>query len=156
MERFFTTFLKISKIINIGRIWTHIRRIGLRIKDFESQRCYQANGTTGNPQNSHIKFKIDQKIPRPKRPNCPLNLAINRPIWPGDGIPPSGVIENCGKSLLCHWELWQVAIMCWNLVAFVSLRIVASLWKVRCGFAVRLVLSAYESQESKESGCGLC
>ena len=62
----------------IGRNWTHIRRIGLRIKPFESQGCYQSNGNPPDPQNCHRKFKIDQKSNGPNRPHCPLNLAINR------------------------------------------------------------------------------
>ena len=71
--------LKNPKIMKNDRKWTHIQRLRLRIKRFESQRCYLSNGTTADPQNSHRKFKIDQKIPRPNRPNCPLNLAINHP-----------------------------------------------------------------------------
>ena len=55
------TFLKIQSLMNINRNWTHMRFLGLRIKHFESQRCYQANGTTGDPQNSKIKFKIRPK-----------------------------------------------------------------------------------------------
>ena len=50
----------------------------LRIKDFESQSCYEPNGTTGDPQNCYINFKIGSKSNGPNRPNCPLNLAINR------------------------------------------------------------------------------
>ena len=46
-----TTFLKIMKIMKIDWKWTHIRLLGLRIKDFESQRCYQSNGTPPDPQN---------------------------------------------------------------------------------------------------------
>ena len=71
-------FLKITKNMKIDPNWTHIRRIGLRIKDFESQSRYQSNGTPPDPQNSHIKFKIAQKSTWPNRPDCPLNLAINR------------------------------------------------------------------------------
>ena len=73
-----TTFLEMSKIMNIDRNWPHIRLFGLRIKRFESQRCYQSTGTPPDPPNCHIKFKIDQQNPRPDRPDCPLNLAINR------------------------------------------------------------------------------
>ena len=72
------TFVEITKFMNIGRNWTHIRRIGLRIKPFESQGCYQSNGNPPDPQNCHRKFKIDQKSNGPHRPHCPLNLAINR------------------------------------------------------------------------------
>ena len=71
-------FLTVSKIMKIGRHWTHIRLLGLRIKDFESQRCYEANGTTGKPQNCHIKFKIGQKSNWPHRPQCTLNYSVNR------------------------------------------------------------------------------
>ena len=56
-----TTFLTITNFMKIDRNWTHIRRIGLRIKRFESPSCYQANGTTGDPENCYIKFKIGQK-----------------------------------------------------------------------------------------------
>ena len=64
--------------MKIIRNWTHIRRIGLRIKPFESQGCYQSNGNPPDPQNGHRKFKIDQKSNGTHRPHCPLNLAINR------------------------------------------------------------------------------
>ena len=77
-----TTFLKITKIMKIGRNWTHIRRIGLRIKDFESQRCYQANGTMGDPQNSHIKSKIKQKSNGPHRGKVYTKL-FRQPCHPG-------------------------------------------------------------------------
>ena len=90
-----TTFLKKSKIMNIGRNCTHMRRIGLRIKPFESARCYQSNGTPPDPQNCHRKFKIDQQIPRSNRPNCPLNLAINRSSKAACVLAP----ERCSRSL---------------------------------------------------------
>ena len=77
-------FLEMSNIRNIDRNWTHIGLYGLRIKRFESTRCYQSNGTPPDPQNSHIKFKIEQKSNGPHRPNCPLNLAINRVTDDGD------------------------------------------------------------------------
>ena len=64
--------------MKIGRNWTHIRRIGLRIKDFESQRCYQSNGAPPDPQNCHIKFKIGQKSNGPDRKKCTLNYSVNR------------------------------------------------------------------------------
>ena len=73
-----TTFLKLSKFVKIDRNWSHIRRIGLRIKHFESQRCCEFNGTTGDPQNCHIKFKIKQKSNGPHREKCTLNYSVNR------------------------------------------------------------------------------
>ena len=63
-----TTFPKIAKIMNNDRNRTHIRRIGLRIKHFESPRCYESNGTTADPPNCHIKFKIGQNPVDPTDP----------------------------------------------------------------------------------------
>ena len=73
-----TTVLDLLKIMKIDRNWTHIGLYGLRIKRFESPRCYDSNGTPPDSQNCRIKFKIQQKSNGPHRPNCPLNLAINR------------------------------------------------------------------------------
>ena len=54
-----TTFLENVKVMIIGRNWPHIGLYRLRIKRFESQRCYQSNGTSPDPQNYNIKFKIE-------------------------------------------------------------------------------------------------
>ena len=92
-------FLKITKNMQIDPNWTHIRRIGLRIKDFESQSRYQSNGTTGDPQNCHIKFKIDQKNPRPNRPNCTLNYSVNRATF----------------VISMHWNIWyHLKLLTWR------------------------------------------
>ena len=72
------SLLKMSKTIKMFRNRTHIGLYGLRIQHSESKRYYESNGTTDDPQNYNIKFKIDQQILRPHQPNCPLNLAINR------------------------------------------------------------------------------
>ena len=61
-------FQKFTKLMNFSRNWTHIRRIGLRIKPFESQVCYQSNGNPPDPQNCHKKFKIDQNPTDPTGP----------------------------------------------------------------------------------------
>ena len=45
-----------------------IRLLGLRIKDFESQSCYEPNGTTGDPQNSDIDKKSAKKSIDPTDP----------------------------------------------------------------------------------------
>ena len=92
-------FLKITKNMKIDPNWTHIRRIGLRIKDFESQSRYQSNGTPPDPQNSHIKFKIGQKSNGPNRPNCPLNLAINR-ITSGEGHGSQEFDDSISEQML--------------------------------------------------------
>ena len=64
--------------MKFGRNWTHTQPIGLRIKEFESQRYHQANGTTGDPQNCHIKFKIEEQIKGSHREKCTLNDFVNR------------------------------------------------------------------------------
>ena len=74
------TFLKVAKIMKIDRNWTHIRLLGLRTKDFESTSRYQSNGTPPDPQNSHIKSKIDEKSNEPHRPKYTLNYSVNRMV----------------------------------------------------------------------------
>ena len=73
-----TTFLKKLKIMKIDWNWTHIRLLGLRIKDFKSQRCYESNGTPPDPENCHIKFEIDDKFNEPHRQKRTLNYSVNR------------------------------------------------------------------------------
>ena len=67
-----TAFLEITNLMKINRNWTHIRRIGLRIKHFESQSRYQFSGTPPEPPNYHMKFKIGQKSMDPHREKCTL------------------------------------------------------------------------------------
>ena len=98
-------FSRITNLMKVGRNSTHIRLLGLRIKRFESQRCYQSNGTPPDPQNCHIKFKIDQETivqrlkfhimhgeklcrfvvvsPREVRSllfSCPFKMSVFRPV----------------------------------------------------------------------------
>ena len=80
--------------MKIGRNWTHIRRIGLRIKPFESQMCYESNGTPPEPQNCHIKFKIDEKSNGPHRGQCTLNYSVNR---------MNDEPENLGAPFTARW-----------------------------------------------------
>ena len=78
-----TTFVKKSKIMEISWNWTHIRLFGLRIKHFESPRCYKSNGTSPEPQNCHMKFKIDKKSQDPTDPTV-------HSIWPSTVSPDPG------------------------------------------------------------------
>ena len=87
-----TTFLKKSEIMKIDRNWTHIRRIGLRIKPFETRRCYESDGTPLEPQNCHPKFKIGQKSNGSHRGQCTLSYSVNR-ITPLPGYPLIGGSE---------------------------------------------------------------
>ena len=72
------TVLKSSKSMKKHRIWTRIRLSGLIIKPFETERCNESNGTPPEPQNCHIKFKIEQNSNEPHREKCILNYSVNR------------------------------------------------------------------------------
>ena len=104
-------FLEITQIMTVGRNWTHVRPLGLRIKHFESARCHESNGTTAVPQNYHVKFNIDQKIPGPHRPNNPLNLAIDHISRDANRSPIVSTTENiaCG-STCASFEFYNICI----------------------------------------------
>ena len=51
-----------NHIIIMNRSWIHIRRIGLRIKHFESTRCYQSNGTPPVPRKQPYQIQNRSKI----------------------------------------------------------------------------------------------
>ena len=103
--------------MKISRNWTHIRRIGLRIKPFESQGCYQSNGNPPDPQNCHRKFKIWQKSNGPHRPHCPLNLAINRKTMLEKAIASHRVQHDTGcRSMLQTRPGMPLNSPCWETV----------------------------------------
>ena len=104
-----TTFLNRSKLIEIDSKWTHIGLYGLRLKRFESTRCDQSNGTTPVPPNCHRKFKNQQISNGPHRPNCPLNLAINRIIKKRRSWTHAGLLRlrpRCFESQVCYEVKW--------------------------------------------------
>ena len=55
-------FLKSREFHKNDRNWTHIRRIGLRIKRFESPRCYQSNRTPPVPPKQPCTMQNRLKI----------------------------------------------------------------------------------------------
>ena len=57
-----TPFPEKSKIMKFDRNWTHIALPGLRLKRFESLRCYEANGTPPDPPKLPQKFQTPAKI----------------------------------------------------------------------------------------------
>lgn len=68
------TFLNITNTMDIGCNWTLIWLYRLRIESFESQKCYQSNGTLKTAMSS----SKSSKPPTDPTRKCTLNCSVNR------------------------------------------------------------------------------